>query len=90
MLPAGLILVLFVKYKALRQKEGLYFMTLLAVCDWLSSVKHCYLGIYRLWESVQDADYTISVGLCIGALMWPATVTLVLPQLANIALCLDR
>ena len=48
----GIIVYLFIRYRTLRTKDGLYFMVLLAVCDALNSLSAIIIGPQYIWEAV--------------------------------------
>jgi hypothetical protein len=48
----SIIILTFLKNRSLRSKDALYFITLLAVNDWLNSITNIIAAIYRIWHLI--------------------------------------
>src|SRR3954465_6927141 len=55
----GLILYTFCRYKELRKKDGLYFMTLLAIADSFSAVQTLFSAPYVMWNAISPFNLTV-------------------------------
>lgn len=100
----GIIVYLYVRYKALRAEGGFHMMALLAFFDLLNSavtlqVDMCdcvsyqsnakQVSTYRVYELYASPVTSIFFCFIVGG-VWENGVTIMAAQLINIALCFDR